>query len=467
MNSIPQKLVLFSLFVSFTSPIVAQELTLWEVAASRQAKTVCSGVFLSNRTPEDILMNDLGVPDPATVNIIVDREGKKVTVALADGTNITSIYREGCGCTNIYDLPESEVRAQPTSEIPLRKTLSDEKPWPVGEGDHPEPVKINNRKMSKALKYAFDEPYDDMTRGTRAVVVVHKGQIVAEQYAEGYSKHQPLIIWSMGKSITSALTGILVKQGKLDIMAPAPVPEWSDTTDPRHAITTDQLLRMSSGLKFEEEYSGKLVDVVIMLYGNTDTAGYTASQPLKDVPDTTWYYSSGTTNVISRIIRHQLGDDAAYFAFPYAELFNKIGMHNTIMEPDASGTYIASSFTYSTARDMARFGLFAMHNGTWNGEQILPEDWMDYAKTPTTAEGDIKREYGAQFWLNHGNEDDPTIRRWPSLPHDTFGLSGFQGQSVASIPSRDTVIVRLGLYSDFQAWNQDEFMALVLEALPK
>lgn len=458
---------LFAILTLVIPGALAEELTLWEVAASRQAKTVCSGVFISGRTTEDVLKNDVGVPDPATVNIDVDRAANKVTINLADGTAVTSIYREGCGCTNIYDTPESKVRAQPTSGIPLRETLSEAQPWPIGEGAPAEAIKFNKRKMKKALKYAFDEPEKDMIRGTRAVVVIHKGQIVAEQYADGYSKHQPLIIWSMGKSITSVLTGILVKQGKLDIMAPAPVPEWADENDPRHAITTDQLLRMSSGLKFEEVYTGALVDVVKMLYGKTDTASYAASQPLEAEVGNKYYYSSGTTNIISRILKNQIGDDATYFEFPYKELFHKIGMHNTIMEPDASGTYIGSSFTYATARDMARFGLFTMHNGEWNGEQILPEDWMEYARTPTTAPGDKEREYGAQFWLNYGSEDDPSKRRWPSLPHDTFGLSGFQGQSVAAIPSRDTVIVRLGLSSERKAWNQDKFMAMVLEALPE
>lgn len=454
------------LLFSLATTAIAEEFTLWEIAANRHAKILCSGVFLSGRTPEDILTNDNGVPDPSTLNFTIDNESKKVTVTLQDGFKAVSIFREGCGCTNLYDVPEDEVRNQPVGNIPLLDTLSDEQPWPIGEGDNVTDAKISQRKMQKALDYAFDEPFDDMRRGSRAVVVVHKGKIVAEQYAEGYRKHQPLIIWSMGKSITSALTGIVTKQGKLDIHAPAPVPEWADTSDPRNAITTDQLLRMSSGLKFVEEYSGALVDVVIMLYGQPDTASFTASHPLEAEPDSKWYYSSGTTNVISRILKQSLGNDVpTYAAFPYIELFNKIGMNNTTMEMDASVTFIGSSFTYSSARDMARFGQFTMQDGVWNGERILPEGWMNYARTNTPHAR--KGQYGAQFWLNHGAENNPKNRRWPSLPVDAFGLSGFQGQSVVSIPSRDTVIVRLGLTQGATAWDQDEFMGLVLKALPK
>ncbi|MFP6584063.1 MAG: serine hydrolase [Candidatus Hydrogenedentota bacterium] len=454
------------LCITLAPSAIAKELTLWEIAANRHAKILCSGIFLSGRTAEDILTNDNGVPDPSTLNFIVDTDTKKVTILLQDGFKAVSVFREGCGCTNLYDVPEEDVRNQPIGDIPLYDTLSDEQPWPLGEGDSPITAKISRRKMQKAIDYAFDEPSDDMRRGTRAIVVVHQGKIVAEHYANGYSRHQPLIIWSMGKSIISTLTAILVKQDKLDIHAPAPVPEWSDANDPRHAITTDQLLRMSSGLEFVEEYSGALVDVVIMLYGQPDTAGFTASHPLEADPDSKWYYSSGTTNVISRIIKQSLDNDlATYAAFPNIELFNKIGMHNTTMEMDAAGTFIGSSFTHSSARDMARFGLFTMQDGVWNGERILPEGWMNYARTPTAHVP--KNEYGAQFWLNHGDEDDKKNRRWPSLPHDAFGLSGFQGQSVVSIASRDTVIVRLGLSSSQDAWSQDEFMRLVLKALPK
>jgi CubicO group peptidase (beta-lactamase class C family) len=358
----------FSIFVASIllglQPAIAEEPNLWQISVSRHAKIVCSGVFISGRTPEDILKNDHGVPDPSTVNLTVDHDNKTVTVKLKDGFTATAVYLEACGCTNLYDTPEEALRSQPVQSIPKRVPLSVTMPWPKGEGTNAITAKINQRKLKKAVDYAFDEPYDDEKRGTRGIVVVHKGKIIAEKYANGYDKNQPLIIWSMGKSIIGTVLGTLVKQTSFDIHKPAPVPEWADLEDPRHAITTDQLLRMSSGLKFVEEYSGTLVDVVLMLYGSPDTAAY-----------------------------------------PYKQVLHKIGMQRTIMEMAASGTYIGSSFTYSTPRDMARFGLFCMLDGVWNGERILPEGWIEYSTTPTAHV--LKNEYGAQFWLNAGDQGQP------------------------------------------------------------
>ncbi len=446
------------------------EFTLWEIAANRQSKTICSGVFLSGRTVNDILLHDLDVIKPETVKVSIDRDRQTVTIHLADGYTAIAIYRPGCGCTNLLDQPEDVVRRQPTQAIPVEPPLSESELWPAGERAQ-EPDKslgINKRKMRKALDKAFEEPYGDgkLIRGTRGVAVIYDGEIVAERYAPGYTKDTPIIAWSMTKSIINSLVGILVKQGKLDIYAAAPVPEWSDPTDPRHAITTDHLLRMSSGLKFTEEYSPQLVDVVVMLYGDADAGRYAASLPMEAKPDEKWYYSSGTTNIISRIIRQQQDDHATYLAFPYAELFNKLGMRHTIMEPDASGTYVGSSFCYTTPRDMARFGQFLMQDGVWEGERILPEGWLDYSTTPTPK--NPRGEYGAQLWLNRGEPGNPENRRWPHLPLDSFGFSGFEGQSVGIIPSRNAVIVRMGrTVGGRKAWSQDEFMGNVLKALPK
>jgi len=370
----------------------------------------------------------------------------------------------------LLDQSETSVRSHPTDTIPVLPPRSESSLWPQGEGvaEPDKSLGIDRRKMRKALDKAFEEPFDNdkLIRGTRGVAVIYDGQLVAERYAPGYSKDTPIIAWSMTKSIVSSLVGILVKQGKLDIYQPAPVPEWQDSSDPRHAITTDQLLRMSSGLKFTEEYSPQLVDVVVMLYGTIDAGRYAASLPMNAKPDEKWYYSSGTTNILSRILRQQLGDHATYLAFPNKELFNKLGMHRTIMEPDASGTYVGSSYCYTTPRDMARFGQFLMQDGVWEGERILPEGWVAYSTTPTPK--NPRGEYGAQLWLNRGEPGNPENRRWPHLPLDAFGFSGFEGQSVAVIPSRNAVIVRMGRTSGgLKAWNQDEFMGNVLEALPK
>ena len=190
--------------------------------------------------------------------------------------------------------------------------------------------------------------------------------------------------WSMTKSVTNALIGILVKQGKLSLDQLAPVPEWSDPADPRHAITLDQLMRMSSGLEFSEDYADLTTGVTQMLYNTDDMGAYAAAAPLEAEPDGVWNYSSGTANIVSRIVRDTVGgSDEEYLTFPRRALFDPIGMTSAVMEPDASDTFVGSSYMYATARDWARFGLLFLQDGMWEGERILPEGWVDYSITPT------------------------------------------------------------------------------------
>jgi len=273
----------------------------------------------------------------------------------------------------------------------------------------------------------------------------------------------PLLGWSMSKSVTNALVGILVRKGKLDIHKPAPVPEWQRKDDPRKRITLDQLLRMSSGLEFEEIYA-PLYDATYMLYGSCDFAAYAANKPLKTDPDNEWYYSSGTANIIARIVRQTIEKDYEYYySFIYEELFDKIGMYSAVMEPDSSGTFVGSSYTFATPRDWARFGLLYLQHGLWQGERILPEEWVKYTTTPTPKAP--KGEYGAHFWLNAGGSPDPKDRRWPHSPQDAFGALGFQEQKVIIVPSKKLVLVRFGATTKREAWSTDEFIRNVIDAL--
>jgi len=254
------------------------------------------------------------------------------------------------------------------------------------------------------------------------------------------------------------LLGLLVRDGKLDIMAPAPVPEWASPDDPRHAITTDQLMRMSSGLESSEDYGDLRADVVQMLYNSSDMAAYAANKPLIAKPDTVWNYSSGTANILARIIRHQLGGDVTdYWSYPRQEFFYPLGMTSAVMEPDASGTFVGSSYMYATARDWARFGQLYLQDGVWQGQRILPEGWVDYARTPTPPS---QGQYGALWWLNRGSGES---KEWEGVPDDAYAAEGHDGQYVVVIPSRNMVIVRLGV-SRHGAWDQTEFLKSVLAA---
>ena len=372
-----------------------------------------------------------------------------------------AIYRKGTGCTLINDITENELRSQVFS-IPAPPLLNtDTIPWPYGDKTADTiPSAIDKNKLEAAVDKAFTEPYPGKKQRTRAVVVVYNGQLVAEKYAPGFNKNTKMYGWSMAKSFTAALIGTLVKQGKLHVMQPAPVPEWTDPKDSRHAITLENLLQQTSGLDFVEDYS-KASDVTNMLYKTGDMAAFTAGHSLAHSPGTVFSYSSGNSNILSRIIRQTVGEKD-YAAYPATALFYKIGMYNTLLEPDASGTYVGSSYINATARDFARFGLLYYNDGVWNGERILPEGWVK--QTVTSPAANKLKNYGYQFWLNGLNKNDPSKRKYPDVPADMFYCDGYAYQAIYIIPSKKLVVVRLGLTLD-RSFDENAFLKSILETI--
>jgi CubicO group peptidase (beta-lactamase class C family) len=321
----------------------------------------------------------------------------------------------------------------------------------------------NNPKIETLVASAFDEPNSEKLLRTRAVVVVHHGRIIAEHYAPGFTERTPLSGWSMTKSVTNALIGILIGQGKLARDNDNLLPLWSQQGDSRADITLDHLLHMSSGLEFKEVYRQDN-DVTAMIFRSDDASGYAANKPLNHPPGSHYEYSSGTTNILCRVIRETIADDASYHAFPYKELFHPIGALSAIIERDAKGTFVGSSFMYASARDWARLGLLYANDGIWTGgRSILPDGWVDYSRTlaPAATEATEKR-HGAHFWL--GFEDPAKL---PKLPEGIFHMSGHEGQFVTIIPEENLVVVRLGLTLHPGAWKQEEFVAKILGALQK
>lgn len=281
------------------------------------------------------------------------------------------------------------------------------------------------------------EHFDQLAFGeAHAVVIVKEGRLIFERYGEGYGPDKTCMSWSKAKSITHALAGLLVGDGKLDIHAPADVPEWRDGGDPRGAITLDHLLRMSSGLEFSEVYEpDKPSDTIAMLWGvgKDDVAHYAADKPLLYAPDRHWSYSSGTTNIVARVLARTLdayGPDFA--AFMRARLFAPLGMTSPIPKFDPAGTFIGSSFCFATAQDFARFGLLYLRGGVWENQRLLPEGWADYARTPTfQQEGVTEGAYGAHWWLGLGGDG-------------SFSANGHEGQFTLVVPELDLVVVRHG-----------------------
>jgi len=425
-------LLLFIIVVITIGYIV---ITFPPVMAGMAAKTMCSCVFVAGRDEQSVRDKELKVfPGLSKANIEV---GDSVVTATVLWKTSKAIFRERLGCTLLAEKEEDEVRAQPwirPSVIP-----SDTTSW-LTDIDDRSSSNIDVKRISNALNDAFNEADPAKPMNAHAVIVVHKNKIIAEKYAPGFTAESRHMGWSMTKSITNALIGILVREGKLDVEAPAPVPEWRD--DERNKITLNHLLQASSGLSWNESYFSPTADFHTMFIKSDDKAAYSASKKPAHNPGTFFQYSSGTTNILSRIIRHTVGD-SMYHRFPYEKLFRPLGMSTAIIEPDASGTFVGSSYSFASARDWAKFGLLFLNDGVWNGERILPEGWVKYTTTPAPA-ADIG-QYGAQWWLNAGSPSNPEMRKFPRLPRDAYWADGFEEQTVMVIPSRELVVVRLGV----------------------
>ena len=396
------------------------------------AKSVASGHFLDNRSLETIQQgdNDIDKIDWAT-NEINDLE-RFVTSKVYGFKERKAIYREGLGATLIND----DFDVSKPYNVPKRNKINNNLTFPYGNLEPKDTIfsTIDYTKLNAVVANAFDKKGQKDKR-TRSVIVIYKDKIIAEKYADGFDKNSKILGWSMTKSLTATYFGILQKQGKFDIMKPAPIVEWK--SDERSKITTNDLLHMNSGLEWEENYS-KICDATKMLFIEEDMTKSQINKPLVGKPNNTWNYSSGTTNLLSGILRKQFKTHQEYLDFWYSSLFDKIGMNSALVETDMAGNFVGSSYGWATTRDWAKFGLLYLHKGNWNGEQIFDESWTKYVATPTnTSNG----QYGAQFWLNAGG-------RFPNAPKDMFYASGYQGQMVAIFPSHDLVIVRMGLKED-------------------
>lgn len=323
-------------------------------------------------------------------------------------------------------------------------------PWPTTEW--PEGERLTGPAATH-LDSAFAADSLETLGRTDALLVVRGGKIIYERYGEGLTAENTFPSWSKAKSMTQALTGLLVGDGLIDIHAPADVPEWRGEGDPRGAITLDQLLRMSSGLKFTEEYGPDAPsDVIPMLFGEgqKDVAAFAASFPLLYEPDRYMAYSSGTTNIISRALARALNAYGPDFeTFMRTRLFEPLGMTSPIPKFDEAGTFIGSSFCFCTARDFARFGLLYLRDGVWEDRRLLPEGWVDYARTRTRAIHDDAEPYGAQWWLGMGGPG-------------SFSANGYDGQYTVLVPDLDVVVVRHGATP---ATLKDNLRAFIGEAV--
>ena len=402
------------------------------------AKNLASDVFVSGREPAAVEALDLHFSFIQYVRNKVDFENKTVTSRFLWGKSVAA-YREGYGVTLLRGKDRAAFRAQ---AYPL-----------PAEGEVPETLFPGDSALSARLEPVARAVMEDHAYGgtTFAFLVLHEGKIVVERYGEGISAETPLLSWSMAKSFTNALAGIMAGDGLVDIQAPMDIPEWRN--DDRRDITLNNLLQMQSGLAWNEDY-GNRSDVNLMLHRETDMGLYALSKPLEHTPGTVWYYSSGSTNIVMRYLRGKFATDAEFLSYLRERLFRPAGIRNARFEPDMSGTPVGSSYLYVTARDFARFGQLYLDDGVVCGERILPEGWVDYTTTPASASDG---RYGAFFYLNRN-------RGFHGVPEDMFSCRGHDGQAIFIIPSRSLVVVHLGYApkNDFNALLRD-----VLAQLPE
>ena len=408
------------------------------VAANYTAKMICSNLVLAGRDPAQVLELDVQAPGHPLLSLMsfsVDERGEHTVVrtglfgfigkGLAFGNNSR-------GCTTVSDPRLLGSAGSSASFSPAQVQLPDAL-WPVGNQVH---LPIN---------FELDAVLNDQAlagEGMRAIVIVQHGKIIAERYGPGFDAQTPLLGWSMAKTVTAALIGAAVQEGLVELDAPVNFNKWR--RDDRSAIRLYDLMGMASDLKWNEGY-GTVSDVTRMLYLERDMAAFAAENTIDtDTPEPTgdiFQYSSGTTLLISRYLQDAIGDEALATSFPAKALFAPVGMASAVLETDATGTFVGSSYMYATARDWARFGQFLLQRGVWNGRSILPPGYVDWMTDPHPASNNT---YGrGQTWLKPPQE--PPTAPQSELPVGTFWATGHDGQSLAVIPAHDLLIVRMGL----------------------
>ena len=410
------------------------------ILAGYSAKNTASSILLGKRTLE---FTDKTDNNFSPVNLATDAINEEMKFATSSALGLLTrkaIYRDGLGA--VLTLTTKDETA--SYLLPKRAKADSITPFPYGNAQQKDTVftNINYKKLNKTVDAIFG------MRKSRAVVVIYKDQLILEKYAAGFDKDSRILGWSMTKSIMSTVFGVLEHQNKINIKAKAPVSSWQK--DARKKITINNLLQMNSGLEWDENYD-EISDATKMLFLERDMTKMQAEKPLQNKTNAFWNYSSGTSNLLSGILRDQFKTHQEYLDFWYTNLIDKIGMNSMVVESDLAGNYVASSYAWATARDWAKFGLLYLHNGNWNGEELFTKKWVDYITTPSpTSNG----AYGAHFWLN-------AEKQFKDVPKNMYFADGYQGQRVYVLPDEDLVIVRFGL-----SWfEENTFLKGVLESI--
>ncbi len=423
------------------------------VGSGYSAKIVCSNVFLAWRDPAEVLAVDVQAPGHPLLRLMkvdVDREAGTVSAGLLGflGESV-AVFRDGLGCTSVPDGDVEMAKALTGPALTPAAALDDL--WPQGERVEPS----QDPELAKLL----DDP-ELAGEGMRAIVVVKNGRIVGERYGEGFSASTPLLGWSMTKTVNAAIIGTLVRDGRITLDRKGLFAPWK--ADGRAEISVADLMAMASGLEFNEDY-GDVTDVTRMLYLEPDMAAFAADKPLTEPVGTVFSYSSGTANLLSRIWQDAIGDEDKALAWPRLKLFDPLGMRSAVLEADEQGTFAGSSYMYATAHDWARFGQFLLQEGSWNGNQVLPPGFVAWMHEPSQA----SKAYGkGQVWIEApGDEENPGAGVAAGLPADTFWMEGHDGQTAAIVPSKQLVVVRMGLTPSKLGYRPQGLLAEVIKGV--
>ena len=434
-----------------------------------QAVLTCNGLFTSGRTLQQVFTQELAyVTIPVgTVDggeYVIDEERKAVAVGgPTSGPIIRAVFREGIGCVVMAPNQDiDDIDSLPVLHLPYPEFDPATTRWPMGDVVDPRlrPHNIDWAALEAASDWVFDR--ESAEQVTLSLIVVHKGQIIHERYADGVNMMTRTRTWSTAKSIASTLIGMLVDDGRLELDAPLGI-EWlpdveGHDNDPRDAITLRHVLNMSSGFypvdSFGMEYA---TGSGLAYWAGLSSVDGARRRALIREPGTHFDYENYDTLLAVYAMKRALGDAKTYAEFPRKALFDRIGMRNTLASTDRFGNFVLSSQVYTTARDLARFGLLYLQGGVWRGERLISEDWIEFVRTPAPATADLGNHYGGQFWLVPDDRDD--------VPKSAYSTAGNRGQYVVIVPSHDTVIVRRGLDYGKQGFNRWDLAREVLKAI--
>ena len=433
------------------------------------AKILCSAVFVTGLDP-DFAAENVGYftspyEERARTTWRVDRQNRAVHVTLPDGVTRTAKFIGDLGCLTLPIGEDSPFFEPPTIESKLPNPASTT--WPMGDllPDERLPAELDAALVAKAVDAAF-EPAGGLTA---AYVVTWKGRIVGERYRDGITMHTPLESWSMGKSLTATLMGILIEQNVYSLDQSAPIPQWQGKQDPRQEIRIADLLRMSSGLRFrapaDPDFDPSLTypDHRYVYTGGVNTFEWTAKRTQQWPPNTVGRYRNSDPVLINYLIRlgvEKRGLD--YHSFPQRALFDKLGIRNMVLETDPYGNFLLQGYEFGSARDWSRLGNLYLQDGVWNGVRILPDGYVQFASTLAPAwVADGRPIYGGFFWIN-GTESFP-------IPKEAYYMAGAGGQYTIVIPSHDLVVVRMGHYKGSSLGRQalNRSLALLMQAVPR